>query len=147
MRQLIRERPVEFEDVELPDGKTVRVPTMEEILRIKAYLVVKRNQVRDYLDVAALSDVMGTEKAARVLAGIDHYYTDPKQPGEPVRSQVTRQLGNPRPKDTRTIAELPNYKGLVPRWHDWSAVVGAVQSVAAHMAEQEPNPPPDREGS
>ncbi len=147
IRQLIRERPVEFEDVELPDGKTVRVPTMEEILRIKAYLVVKRNQVRDYLDVAALSDAMGAEKAAMVLAGIDAYYTDPKQSGEPVRSQVTRQLGNPRPKDTRTIDELSHYKGLVPRWHDWADVVSALQSVGAHMVELEPHRPADTGGN
>lgn len=137
VRQLIRSRPVEFEVAELSNATTVRVPTAEETLRIKAYLIVKRNQVRDYLDVAALSDKMGEEAAAAVLAGIDEYYTDPRQSGEPVRSQVTRQLGDPRPKDTRTIAELAHYKGLAPRWHDWNDVVGTVRSVAAHMVEQE----------
>ncbi len=133
VRQLIRARPVEFEDVALRDGKSVRVPTLQETLRIKAFLIVKRNQVRDYLDVAALSTAMGPDGAAEVLAGIDDYYTDPKQSGEPVRSQVTRLLGNPRPKDTRTIDELPRYKQLAPEWHDWKHVVHAVQSVAALM--------------
>lgn len=137
VRQLIRSRPVEFEEAELPGGSRVRVPTIEETLRIKAYLIVKRNQVRDYLDVAALSDKMGEEAAAAVLSRIEKYYTDPRQAGEPVRSQVTRQLGDPRPKDTHTIAGLAHYKGLAPRWHDWNDVVGTLRSVAAHLVERE----------
>ena len=32
------------------------MPTADETLRIKGYLVVRRNQVRDYIGVAALSD-------------------------------------------------------------------------------------------
>ena len=46
-------------EVELPSGQRLRVPTPEETLRIKGYLIVRRNQVRDYLDVAALSDRYG----------------------------------------------------------------------------------------
>ncbi|MDR1151364.1 MAG: hypothetical protein LBK72_02605, partial [Bifidobacteriaceae bacterium] len=57
VRQLIRRRPLETERYRLPDGADVTVPTMDETLRIKAFLVVKRNQVRDYLDVAALAAV------------------------------------------------------------------------------------------
>src|SRR5580658_779541 len=55
VRQLIRNRPLEVTEVTLPSGHTLRVPTPDEILRIKGYLVVRRNQVRDYLDVAALA--------------------------------------------------------------------------------------------
>lgn len=137
VRQLIRARPVEFERVQLPDGSTVRVPTIEEILRIKAYLVVKRNQVRDHLDVAALSDAIGVDAASSVLARIDDYYTDPGRSGEPVRSQVIRQLGNPRPRDSTTIDQLPRYKGLAPQWHDWDHVVEVLGLVAAHMVDRE----------
>lgn len=145
VRQLIRARDVEFEEAELPGGKVVRVPTIEETLRIKAYLIVKRNQVRDYLDVAALADKVGAERAAEVLAGIDDYYADPGQSGEPVRSQVTRQLGNPRPKDTKTISQLSSYKELVPRWHDWQDVTETVRLVAAHMVDQGPGSLTDTE--
>ena len=59
VRQLIRSRPLEVSEVELPSGQKLRVPTPEETLRIKGYLIVRRNQVRDYLDVAALSDRYG----------------------------------------------------------------------------------------
>src|SRR5580704_18431661 len=59
VRQLIRSRPLEVAEVELPSGQVLRVPTPDETLRIKGYLIVRRNQVRDYLDVAALSDRYG----------------------------------------------------------------------------------------
>lgn len=133
VRQLIRKRPLEVEDHELPNGATVRVPTREETLRIKAYLIVKRNQVRDYLDVAALSDAMGAAHAARVLAASDDYYTDPGKDGEPFTGQLVHQLGNPRPKDTSHVEHLEDYKGLVPQWQSWDRVVEQVRSVAAHM--------------
>ena len=54
VRQMIRQRPPEVEDVAVPGGGVVRVPTVAETLWIKAFLIVWRNQVRDYLDVAAV---------------------------------------------------------------------------------------------
>src|SRR6266516_7985686 len=76
VRQLIRNAPLEVVEVALPSGQTLRVPTPDEILRIKGYLIVRRNQVRDYLDVAALSDRYGISHAADVLGHIDDYYSD-----------------------------------------------------------------------
>src|SRR5690606_9558113 len=55
LRNQRRSAPLETTVLELPGGKKLRVPTVEEMLRIKAYLVVERNATRDYLDVAALS--------------------------------------------------------------------------------------------
>ena len=40
VRQLIRRRPLETETADLADGKTVTVPTLEETLRVKAFLIV-----------------------------------------------------------------------------------------------------------
>lgn len=57
VRQMIRTVPLEVEEVSLPSGQRIRAPTAEEALRIKAWLIIRRNQVRDYLDVAALSGV------------------------------------------------------------------------------------------
>lgn len=137
VRQLIRKRALEFEAVDLPSGSTVRVPTLDETLRIKAFLVVKRNQVRDYLDVAALADNMGVEAAAHVLRGIDAYYADESKGGVAVATQVVRQLGDPRPKDTRSLDDLPRYKALATRWHDWKAVREQCGLVAAHMLDND----------
>ena len=109
------------------------MPTLDETLRVKAYLIVKRNQVRDYLDVAALSDVAGARHAAEVLAHADDYYTDPGQGEASFSGQLVHQLGNPRPRDATQVGRLADYKGLVPKWRDWSAVVERLQAVAAYM--------------
>jgi hypothetical protein len=33
------------------------------------------------------------------------------------------------------IPELPRYRGLDPRWHDWSSVVAACRDLALEVAE------------
>jgi hypothetical protein len=134
VRQLIRNRPLEVTEVTLPSGHVLRVPTPDEILRIKGYLVVRRNQVRDYLDVAALSDRYGISHAADVLSNIDLYYSDQRGSGpEGVATQLARQLTDPRPADARTVLQLGQYKGLDPRWTDWGNVVDVCRSVAVEM--------------
>ena len=134
VRQLIRSRPLEVTEVALPSGQTLRVPTPDEILRIKGYLVVRRNQVRDYLDVAALSDRYGIAHAAAVLGHIDGYYADQRGPGaEGVATQLARQLADPHPADARTIKQLGSYKGLDARWTDWDSVSGVCRVLAAEM--------------
>lgn len=137
VRQLIRTVPLEVRDVLLPSGRRVRVPTAQEALRVKAFLIVKRNQTRDYLDVAALSERHGPGPAARTLSVIDRYYTDPATGGTAVADQVIRQLSQPRPKDSRTPRQLAGYKALNPRWHDWDSVTKVLADVADRMQEQD----------
>lgn len=135
VRQLIRKAPLEVVEIELPSGHRLRVPTRDETLRIKGYLVVRRNQTRDYLDVAALADCCGIPHAAAVLGDIDRYYADQRDPGAVgVATQLVQQLADPRPKDSRTIAELDHYKDLDPRWADWQHVTGVCRSLAVEMA-------------
>ncbi len=133
IRQLIRRRPLETQAVTLADGTSLIVPTPAETLRIKAYLIVKRNQTRDFLDVAALSDRFGTEWSAGVLAGIDDYYDASAGDGTAVASQLVRQLGEPRPKDDRTVGQLTAYKNLTVRWQSWQSVVAQCQALADAM--------------
>jgi hypothetical protein len=112
----------------------VRVPTPEETLRIKGYLIVRRNQVRDYLDVAALADRYGIPHSGQVLAHIDLYYTDQRGgDAEGVATQLARQLADPRPADQRTIRQLSSYKGLDARWAKWENVIGVTRSLAEEM--------------
>ena len=134
VRQLIRKVPLEVVEVTLPSGQTLRVPTPDEILRIKGYLIVRRNQVRDYLDVAALSDRYGISHAANVLAHIDDYYADQRGArAQGVATQLARQLAAPKPADARTITQLGQYKGLDARWADWKNVTDVCRSVALEM--------------
>ena len=72
VRNLIRRRPLEVEEIALGD-RTVRVPTLVEITRIKAWLCLLRNATRDYLDFVALADRLGHESAVGVVLSLDEY--------------------------------------------------------------------------
>ena len=61
LRQLIRIKALETEVVETPRG-SVLIPTLDEMIRVKAWLILTRNAYRDYLDLAALSEIAGTER-------------------------------------------------------------------------------------
>jgi hypothetical protein len=132
VRQLLRGRPLESIEVQVR-GKRLLVPTAAEILRIKAWLALRRNQTRDYLDIAALSDGMGLDEAAGVLAGIDDYYADVNLRPEAVATQLARQLADPRPRDAEVTAQLASYRALEPRWHEWAAVKAVLAEVAQRM--------------
>ena len=131
VRQLIRKRPLETTRVQLATGEEIAVPTRDETLRIKAFLIVKRNQVRDFLDVVALSDKYGIEHAASILMGIEDYYDEPGKPGS-LRSQLIRQLSDPAPQDISVANQLAKYKGLDSRWHNWDEA----RHIAADLAQQ-----------
>ena len=132
VRQLLRSQPLESTEVQVR-GKRLLVPTAAEILRIKAWLALQRNQTRDYLDIAALADHMGLDEAAGVLRGIDDYYADVNRRPEAVATQLARQLADPRPRDAEVTAQLASYKALDPRWHEWSAVKAVLADLAQRM--------------
>ncbi len=134
VRQMIRVRPLETETVVIHDSE-LTVPTLAEILRIKGWLCVKRNQTRDYLDVAALSDKIGVRVAGQTLARIDDYYSEVNRRPEAVAVQLARQLADPRPRDSVTTTRLSDYKSLSERWHEWAAVIAQTREVAVMMLE------------
>lgn len=133
IRQLIRKRPLQTRQVTMPSGHELTVPTADETLRVKGFLVVRRNRTRDYLDVAALSDRYGLARSAGVLASIDDYYADQHGCGDGVASQLQVQLAEPRPADSSTTRQLSRYKNLAPRWHDWAAVTAICHQLAERM--------------
>lgn len=135
LRQLRRARPLEVEEVTLDAATSLRVPTLPEMVRVKAYLIVQRNQVRDYLDVVALADRLG-DPTVGVLADIDTYYQDRSRDDDSVLTVLVQRLSQPQPRDTRVTAQLSSYRGLDPRWQDWSTVVAACQSLADRLLEE-----------
>lgn len=130
VRQMLRKVPLEVIPFELLTGDRVVVPTWEETLRVKAWLIVRRNQTRDFLDLAALSEQGKLDNAATVLAGMDDYYADQHESPDGVTSQLVRQLSEPRPADSRVTRELAHYKGLKARWHEWHETVRICQELA-----------------
>jgi len=131
IRQLIRRRPLETEEVEVR-GRQVRVPTLAETLRIKAWLVLQRNSTRDYLDMVALAERLG-KKAAAVLISIDDYYADQIGPGGMrVATQLAKQLAEPAPYDLSEL-DLEHYRRLDSRWRDWKQVEAACHRLASEI--------------
>jgi hypothetical protein len=133
VRQMIRKAPLEVTKVELPSGAEVSVPTPEETLRIKGFLVVRRNQTRDYLDVAALASTLGVDRTAEALDRIDEYYADQAESEDGIASQLARQLGEPRPADSQVIDQLSSYRRLRQEWKAWETVTEILGEVAARM--------------
>jgi len=130
LRQLRRSRPLETAEYVLPDGARLAVPTLREALRIKAYLVVQRNAVRDYLDVVGLADRAGIAFAAETLIGIDDYYLDRSESDDSVRTQLVLKLAKPAPHDPVVMNELHHYRGLAEKWHDWKSVEAVCHELA-----------------
>lgn len=137
VRQMVRTRPLETTRLTLPSGRVLTVPTAEETLRIKGFLIVGRNQTRDYLDVAALADRYGLQEAGRTLARIDDYYADQHGGGRGIAAQLVRQLADPRPKDSSVTRQLDAYRNLAARWANWDEVRSACGRLAAEMLETE----------
>lgn len=135
IRNLIRQRPLEVEEV-VVGQRTLRVPTLAEIARIKAWLCLMRNATRDYLDFAALADRLGDDEAAEVVLLMDDFYADQLGPGSRrVATQVAKQLAEPHPDDLGEV-DLTSYRKLDRRWQKWSVVADACRRVAVRVLDR-----------
>jgi hypothetical protein len=129
IRQLIREQPLETVKVRVRGGE-LQIPTLPEILRIKAVLILKRNATRDYLDFVALADAMGDEAVVEALRDFDGLYPQPN--GQSALQQLQVQLAKPLPYDLEET-RLAEYKHLSVRWHDWLQVESVALRIATRL--------------
>ncbi len=132
LRNQRRSAPLETTVVKLPGNRQLRLPTVEEMLRIKAFLVVERNAVRDYLDVAALSRHLGLRKSAAALERMNELYAEFAGEGGDMLGSVIVKLAKPDPYDLTEI-DLSEYKGIVAPWSDWRAVERQCRSLAVAL--------------
>ena len=114
IRQLRRAAPL---DTEVIQG--LRVPTLPEMARIKAWLLVTRHSVRDYLDTVVLLCRLGGEGGVAAMQTLDTLY--PQKSGASVRAKLVERLAAAAPDDLGRV-ELRDYKGLVAPWNDWKYV-------------------------
>lgn len=122
IRQLRRKLPLETSRVRLPSGSDLVVPTEPEMLRIKSYLIVNRNRMRDYLDVAALADHLGLAEARGVIGDIDAFYGELSGTSGAVSTVLAERLYRCEPVDRKALATLSRFKGLDAKWADWDNV-------------------------
>lgn len=111
LRQLRRTAPLETETI---DG--LRVPTLAEMARIKAWLLATRNTTRDYLDLIVLLDRLGEDSPA-ALRSLDALYA-PLHRSSPL-AEVVERLAAAEPSDLAAI-DLSTYRGLRAPYDDWA---------------------------
>lgn len=145
LRNQRRSAPLETQTVELAGEHTLKLPTIEEMLRIKAFLVVDRNATRDYLDVAALSHRLGLRKSAGALERMNDLYAEFAGEGGDMLSTLVVKLTNPDPYDL-TQVDLGEYRGIVAPWNDWQTVVEQCRSVALTLIDRGPGDTPSAGG-
>ena len=111
----------------------LRVPTREETLRVKAFLLVERRATRDFVDVAALSREMGEAAAVKSLGYLNAVY-----PVSGTQTLATRfaESCQAEPLD---LAEVPlaSYKGLKHPFTEWPYVAEACRRLGRELAKLE----------
>lgn len=127
VRQLIRSEPLETTSVRVADQQ-ITVPTEAEILRIKSFLLLRRNAARDYVDFAALAHRIGDMATATAFERFDTLY--PQDSGESALQQMLAQLASPQPYDLDATT-LSEYRDLEARWHEWEAI----RAVCTHASQ------------
>jgi hypothetical protein len=126
IRQLRRTQPLE---TEVREG--LRIPTLPEMARIKAWLLATRHTVRDYLDTVVLFERLETAGIEAALRSLDELYR--QDSGASVLAEVAERLAAAQPSDLMAV-ELATYRGLVPPWNEWSHVAARGRAFAPLVA-------------
>ncbi len=117
-RQSRRSLPVDTDLLETPSG-SLRVPTLDELIGMKAYLAYNRRATRDFLDFAALSSLVERSAVLETLMRSQQRYGELQSVS--VALEIAKTLSDPVPFDLEEI-DLRVYKGIQPPWNDWDHV-------------------------
>jgi hypothetical protein len=82
--------------------------------------------------VAALSRHLGLERSAAALSDMSELYAEFAGEGGDMLTSVVVKLAPPDPVDLEGV-DLSEYKGIVPPWNEWSAVVEHCGALAAAL--------------
>jgi hypothetical protein len=130
IRQQTRTVPLVSEQI---DG--LWIPTADEALRIKAFLCTKRRALRDFVDVAALADHVGQDRAVEAVSFLNLVYS-PQGNQTPIT--LFSSIAHTTPIDHGDIA-LTDYKGIRPPYDQWKHVEKVCQRLGTRLAERELN--------
>lgn len=129
VRQVIRQAPLETTTYLTVTRTPVTLPTPPEMARIRAALILKRNALRDYVDFAALSALLGEEALVQAFESFDRLYPQPS--GASAMLQLVTQIMTPVPHDPPPTddlrAVLPDTHGP---WSSWNAAMKQCRQAA-----------------
>lgn len=134
IRQLRRNIPLETETIDI-QGKKITLPTVSEMVRTKAWMIISRNTTRDYIDFVALSKHLSIEKTVEVFKNFNTYYSDliRGRKASPI-VQLVRQLAEPKPADLDQI-DLSQYKGIQTPYDSWENVKNICGEISVALAD------------
>jgi hypothetical protein len=114
IRQLRRTAPLETEEIQ-----GLRIPTLPEMARVKAWLLAIRHTVRDYLDTVVLFERLGREGVVAALRSFDFLYA--QETGASPLAEVAERLAAAAPSDLSRV-DLTRYRELKTPWSSWEHV-------------------------
>lgn len=131
-RQLRRTIPIETQTIVTPFGELV-VPTLEELIRTKAFLCYDRNYTRDFVDFAELSCLLNTETVVSALSDLETRFSWEKQPTIMIEVIKNLLLANPRDLEDSTngYAQL---RFLEPKLKSWDEVAARCREIGKLLA-------------
>jgi hypothetical protein len=126
VRQLRRTCPLETEEI-----AGLRVPPLAEMARIKAWLLLTRHTVRDYLDTVVLLERLGEAGVPDAFGSFDDVY--PQTSGASLLAELCERLAAAAPQDVASV-DLATYRRLRPPWNDWAHVCERGRHWAVRLA-------------
>jgi hypothetical protein len=128
IRQLRRAEPLDAVEV---DG--LWVPTLAELLRVKAYLLSDRRAVRDFIDVCALVRTAGLEASLAALESFDALYGGLSTAGA---LTAFAEAAHDDPVDMSDV-DPASWRSLDPAYQDVAGVVHEVRQFAISAVQAE----------
>lgn len=126
-RQLRRAVPIETQVLDTPLGPLV-VPTIDELIRTKAFLCYDRNYTRDFVDFAELSLLRETDSVVEALADLEARFKWEIQPT--LQIEVMKSLLLASPVDQfDTMHSFTQLKFLEPKLKSWEEVAARSQEI------------------
>jgi hypothetical protein len=129
-RQLKRLEPLEKQNLDTSDG-VLPIPTLVELIRIKAFLACDRNYVRDYYDFAELSQLLPQADVVDALVQLDAKWSSSQRPG--VGLEVLKSLADCQPVDDPE-AVFRQLKFLKPRVGGWGEVQRICREISTELS-------------
>lgn len=130
VRQSRREVPLQTTTIQ-----GLCLPTIREMLRVKAFLMVERRATRDYVDFAALAAQLDDEAGLKALSYLNCLYG-----GGGAQTVVTRlaEACEVQPLDLQAVP-LGSYRGLRSPFTNWSFVSDRCRRLGRQLIKRELN--------
>jgi len=129
-RQLRRQTPIATVELNTDYG-SLTVPSFDEMLMTKAYLLSERNYTRDFVDFAELSMLSTVARAAQILGGMDARFAWEKQPSVVLNVLKSLMAADPHDRDSHGYG---TFKWLEPRLKSWEAVQERCRQIGTELS-------------